>query len=177
MRIVFIRHAEKEKIGEDPWLTEKGAKQADHIAKRLEKEKFDEFYCSNLNRSKQTAEIISKILDMAPRVERSLNEFKSETIKKDRDQWNKDEKDHYTLLISFLKKLTKDPNENKTVLIVGHGITNRIILSHFLDLNINRVIQFLQKETGVNTLNWIEEYKNWRLEGWNDNHHVPVKLR
>ena len=44
MELIFIRHAEKEKTGEDPYLTKKGIKQAKHLSKRLKKGKFDEFY-------------------------------------------------------------------------------------------------------------------------------------
>ena len=40
MEITFIRHAEKEETGEDPFLTKKGVKQAEHLAKRLTKDKF-----------------------------------------------------------------------------------------------------------------------------------------
>ena len=60
MEIIFIRHAEKEETGEDPYLTKKGIKQAKHLSKRLKKDKFNEFYCSDMNRAKQTAEIVSK---------------------------------------------------------------------------------------------------------------------
>ena len=62
MEIIFIRHTEKEEVGEDPYLTKRGIKQAKHLANRLKKEKFSEFYCSDMNRAKQTSEIVSKIL-------------------------------------------------------------------------------------------------------------------
>ena len=73
MEIIFIRHAEKEETGEDPYLTKKGIKQAKHLAKKLKKEKFKEFYCSDMNRAKQTAKIISKKIRIAPKIEKSLN--------------------------------------------------------------------------------------------------------
>ena len=74
MEITFIRHAEKEETGEDPFLTKKGVKQAEHLAKRLTKDKFDEFYCSDMNRAKQTAKIISKKIGMIYKIEKSLND-------------------------------------------------------------------------------------------------------
>jgi broad specificity phosphatase PhoE len=49
----------------------------------LKKEKFDELYCSNMNRAKQTAEIVSKKIKLTPKIEESLNEFESEIIKKE----------------------------------------------------------------------------------------------
>ena len=174
---MFIRHAEKESLGENPYLTNKGIKQSKHLGKRLKKEKIDEFYCSDMNRAKQTANIISKIIGIKPEIEKSLNEFKSETIKKDKNKWDKEEKGHYNRLVSFLKKITKNPDGDKSILIIGHGITNRIILSYFLNLNLRNIIQFTQKETGINSLYWMEKFKNWRLKGWNDNHHIPLKLR
>lgn len=177
MEIIFIRHTEKESLGEDPYLTDKGIKQANRLAKRLKKERFDEFYCSDMNRAKQTANIISKKISIKPQIEKSLNEFKSETIKKDKNKWDKEEKSHYNKLISLLKKITKNPNKNKSILIIAHGVTNRIILSYFLDLNLRNIIQFTQKEAGMNSLYWMDRFKNWRLRIWNDNHHIPLRLR
>lgn len=176
MEITFVRHAQKEEIGEDPSLTKKGIKQANALAKRIKKEEFNEFYCSELTRAKQTAEIVSKHINIKPQIESSLNEFKSETIKKPKNKWNKEERSHYNKLVSFLKKITKSSNKKKTILIIAHGITNRIILSHFLSLNLRNMIQFTQKEAGVNSLYWNEKFKNWRLRFWNDNHHVSERL-
>lgn len=174
MEIVFIRHAEKEEAGEDPYLTKKGIKQAKHLAKRLKKEKFDEFYCSDMNRAKQTAEIVSRVSKIKPKIEKSLNEFKSETLRNPR---SKEEKKHYNGLKSFLKKITSQPENNKSILIIAHGITNRIILSHLLGLNLKKIIQFRQSEGAVNSVYWAKKFKNWRLKIWNDNNHIPEKLR
>lgn len=177
MEIIFIRHAEKDKTGEDPYLTKRGVKQSKYLAKKLKKDKFNEFYCSDMNRAKQTAKIISKKIRIAPKIEKSLNEFESEMITKNKNKWNKEEKKHYNKLISFLKKITKNPDEDKLVLIISHGLTNRIILSYFMNLNLKRTIQFRQGEGGVNSIYWIEKFKNWRLKIWNDNNHIPKRLR
>lgn len=177
MEITFIRHAEKEETGEDPYLTKKGTIQAKHLAVRLNKEHFDEFYCSDMNRAKQTTSIISKKIEKKPKIEKSLNEFESETIKKDKGKWNKEEKSHYKKLMSFLQKIAKNPSEEKSILIVAHGITNRIILSHFLDISLKNLIQFRQSEGGINSVYWTEKFHNWRLKIWNDNNHIPIKLR
>ncbi|MCH8945467.1 MAG: histidine phosphatase family protein [Nanoarchaeota archaeon] len=178
MEIIFIRHAEKEELGENPSLTDRGIKQAKYLAKRLTKLKtFDGFYCSDLERARQTAEIVSKKIKIKSKIEKSLNEFKSETIKENKNKWGKDEKKHYDNLISFLKKITKNPNEKRKILIIAHGITNRIILSYFLGLNLRKLIQFRTRETGINSVYWVEKFKNWRLKIWNDNNHIPIKLR
>lgn len=177
MEIIFIRHTEKEEIGEDPYLTKRGVKQAKHLANKLKKERFDEFYCSSMNRAKQTAEIASRIIKIKPKVERFLKEFKSETLLKNKDKWNKEERGHYTDLIHFLRNIAKNPNDKKSILIIAHGITNRIILSHFLGLNLKKLIPFRQSEGGINSVYWTEKHKNWRLRTWNDNNHIPMKLR
>jgi len=177
MEIIFIRHTEKEETGEDPSLTKKGIKQAKHLSKKLKKEKFDEFYCSNMNRAKQTAKIVSEKIKIKPKIEKALNEFKSKILIKNKKKWNREEKGHYNKLISFLKNITKKPDDKKSILIIAHGITNRIILSYFLGLNLKKIIQFRQTEAGVNSIYWVEKFKNWRLKIWNDNHHIPKKIR
>ena len=177
MEITFIRHAEKKETGEDPFLTKKGVKQAEHLAKRLTKDKFDEFYCSDMNRAKQTAKIISKKIGMIYKIEKSLNEFESQTIKEGKSKWSKEEKEHYNKLNSFLKKLIKNPEDNKSILIVAHGITNRMLLSYFLKLNLRTILPFRQSEGGINSVSWAERFKNWRLQIWNDNNHIPKELR
>ncbi len=98
-------------------------------------------------------------------------------IKKDKNKWDKEEKKHYNQLILFLKKITKNPDKDKSILIIAHGITNRIILSYFLDLEIKKLVQFRQSEAGLNSIYWVGKFKNWRLKIWNDNNHIPKRLR
>lgn len=177
MKIIFVRHAEKEEIGEDPYLTKKGVKQAEYLAKKLKKENFDEFYCSAMNRTKQTAEIISRIIRIKPKIEKSLNEFKSEILIMDKKNWDREEKTHHAELIHFLERISKKPDDKKSILIIAHGITNRIILSYFLNLNPAKLIFFRQTEAGINAVYWAEKYENWRLKIWNDDSHIPLKFR
>ena len=98
-------------------------------------------------------------------------------LKDNKNKWNKEEKTHYHKLISFLKNITKKPEDKKSILIIAHGITNRIILSYFLKLNLKKIIPFRQSEGGVNSIYWADKFKNWRLKIWNDNNHIPEKLR
>ncbi len=178
MEIIFIRHADKEGMGENPSLTKKGIKQAKYLAKRLRKfKKFDEFYCSNLDRAKRTAEIVSKKIKTEPKIEELLNEFETKTFQKNISKWDKNEKKHYKELISFLKKISKNPDDKKRVLIISHGLTNRIILSYFLELDLDKTIRFRQRETGINSIYWVDKFENWRLKYWNDNGHVPERFR
>lgn len=177
MKIYLVRHGEKESEGENPALTKKGIKQAKALAKRLNKIKFDEFYCSDLNRAKQTAKIVSKRIKLKPKIESSLNEFESSDIKKNLSSWDEEQRKRYFKLKSFLNKISKEPNEKRNILIICHGITNRIILSHFLNIEMKKMIVFWQHETCVDKLNWSEKFENWRLEKMNDYSHLSNNLK
>ena len=177
MKIYLVRHAEKESEGENPNLTKKGIKQATVLAKRLNKIKFAEFYCSDLNRAKQTAKIVLKVIQLKPKIELSLNEFESSDIKKDLSKWDKEERKRLKNLIYFLNKITRKPEKEENVLIICHGITNRIILSYLLKIQMKKVIVFFQHETCINKLDWSEKFGNWRLKKMNDHSHLSKKLK
>ncbi|MCK4552933.1 histidine phosphatase family protein [Candidatus Pacearchaeota archaeon] len=177
MEIIFVRHAEKESEGENPSLTKKGTKQAKHLAKRLKEFVIEEFYCSDLFRAKQTAEIVSKKIKIKPKIETSLREFNAEIFLKDKKKWKADEKKKYSNFISFLKKITSNPNQKKTILLISHGFVNRVIISSLMKIDLKKTIGFRQRETNINIIYWIEKFKNWRLRSMNDNSHVPKKLR
>jgi len=177
VKIIFVRHAEKEAQGENPFLTKKGIKQAKYLAKKLKEFEIDEFCCSNLERSKQTSEIVSKKIKIKPKIKECLNEFQTETLKEERRKWSKVEKNHYDGLISFLKKITTHPNKKKTILLISHGLVNRVIISYFMKINLKKTIGFTQKETNINIIYWIEKFKNWRIRSMNDVSHLPNKLK
>lgn len=177
MKIYLVRHAEKEDIGENPNLTKRGMKQARGLAKRLKKKKFSKFYCSDMNRAKQTAEIVSKKIKLKPKIEEPLKEYESLDIKRDEKKLKKSERSRKKKMLKFIDKITKNPNKEENILIIAHGITNRIILAHLLELPLKKVITFRQHNTGINHLNWSEKFKNWQLRKMNDIEHVPRRLR
>jgi broad specificity phosphatase PhoE len=74
-------------------------------------------------------------------------------------------------LIKFLTNQKK----KETILIVAHGITNKIIASYLLELNLNKMIRFRQHETCINLIKWSDKWKNWQLDKWNDQTHIPKK--
>ena len=78
MEVIFIRHTEKNETGEDPYLTKKGVKQAKRLSKKFKKEKFDEFYCSDMKRAKQTAEIIAEGKKYVEKYTSGFEELKKE---------------------------------------------------------------------------------------------------
>lgn len=177
MKIIFVRHADKETEGENPNLTKKGLKQARYLAKRLKKERINEFYSSDLKRTIQTAEEIKKVLKKKFILESALREFEMNTIKKNKKSLTKKEKEKIKNLKKFLDKISKEKNNEKTTLIIAHGITNRLIISHFLGITPKNLITFFQRETCVNEIEWNEKYKNWRLKLMGDNNHLPKKLK
>ena len=178
MWITFIRHGntDKENSGDGP-LTKKGIKQAKALARRLKKESFDEFYCSDMKRAKQTSEIVAKKIKINSEIKNCLNEFKTETLKKDNSDWTKEEKQSFERLNSFLEEISKNPDEDRKILIIAHGIVNRIILSKFIGLDISKTLFFRQRETGINRIYWIEKFKNWRVAVWNDICHISKRLK
>ena len=176
MIITFIRHGQKEIGKRNPYLTKIGVEQAKCLARRLKKEKFDLFYCSGMNRAKQTAGIVSKSIKMKPKVLGFLNEFETETLLSHRNKWISKEKKKYNKLIAFLEKLD-ETYHNKSILIVSHGNTNRVILSYSLNLNLKKLIFFRQEETAINRIQKPKKAKRWRLVFWDDFNHLPNNLK
>jgi len=177
MKIYLVRHAEKEREGENPNLTKKGVKQAKLLAKRLKKIKFDKFYCSDLNRTVETAGIVSKEVKLKPIQESCLREFETDLIKTNKNKWTKAEKNQYKRLISFINKLIKNKSQEENILLIAHGFVNRVVMAHLLKMHLKKFITFTQNETCLNVLHWNEKHKNWRLEKMNDNSHIPERLR
>ncbi len=73
MRLIFIRHGDPDYLNDT--LTERGRKEAEALAKRVQKWDVDKFYCSPLGRAKATAEISLKGTGTEPEVFDWLREF------------------------------------------------------------------------------------------------------
>jgi broad specificity phosphatase PhoE len=180
MKIILVRHAESEhnagiKKGEDAKLTKKGIQQAMKLGKRLKKQEISKIYTSNLNRAKKTADIISKEINVSiKRIFSELNEYSGVQVKsKIKLLFNK----RLKRLKKLLRTISKDKNKKESLLIVAHGVTNRIIMGYLLGFSIKRnLLFFQQKNTCVNILHWDNKWKNWRVDLWNDVSHLPKKL-
>ena len=184
MKIILVRHGESEHnsgktTSRNSLLTKKGRIQAMHLGKRLKKEriKIDRIYTSGLERSKHTADIISKIIKVPVKKDfTELNEYHEGFLKIPLIKY-------FNLRIRRLKKLlkeiTRDKEKDKTILIVAHGITNRIIIGHLLKIPIGRhLLRFIHhNNTGLSILSWSKKHKNWRLESMNDVSHLPKRLK
>ena len=183
MKIILVRHGESEHNAgktesKDSKLTKRGEIQARHLGGKLKKEKIkiSEIYTSHLIRSKQTAEIISKIIKVPVKKEfTELNEYHEKFLKIPLIKY-------FNLRIGklkkLLKKITKDREKDKTIMIVAHGITNRIIIGHLLKIPIGKkLLRFVHHNVGLSTLRWNKKHKDWMLESMNDVSHLPRRLK
>ena len=180
MKVILIRHGESEhNVGltenKNSFLTKKGKRQVEFLGRKLKKQKISNIYSSNLTRAKQTAEIISDILKVPIKKNiEELNEYSTSYLKyRLKNLFNL----RLKKLKKFLKDISEDKEKNKTILIIAHGITNRIILGFFLQIPLEKQLLFFkQHNTGISILDWNSEYKNWRLEVMNDISHLPNSL-
>lgn len=136
-------------------LTEKGREQAKILAQRLQKVHFSAFFSSDLNRAKETAEIIAENCNSSVITDRALRERffgepmsnkKKKEIETRLKDLNEQEKfsfkyfpngeSFYDILARFKKSLKKiiSEHKNETILIVSHGYVLRafLIAEHFM---------------------------------------------
>mgnify|MGYP001570422398 FL=1 len=180
MRIIFVRHAESEhnaKLSEieNTPLTKRGKRQAEYLGKKLKNQEISAIYTSKLLRAKETGEIISKIIKVPIKgTFEELDEYKGEHIRsRIKLLFNK----RLRKLKKLLNKISKEKNKNKTILIVAHGITNKIILGHLIQLPLRKqLLRFKQHNTSMNRVSWSKDYHNWTLDYMNDISHLPKRL-
>jgi len=153
----LVRHGESEAnaarrfAGQtDSPLTQRGRQQADAIADELASVKFDRIVSSDLSRTRDTAEAIAKRQGARVEVFPELREIDvGERTGKPFDEvrglpnwtddgfvaWPGGETLEKVLarVLGIIQRLTRE-SPGKTILVVGHGGVNRILLSHFLGI-------------------------------------------
>lgn len=170
MKLLIARHGETSWNKEmrlqgqkDIPISKTGLQQAKMLAKRLGKEKIDVIYTSSLKRSIRTAHEVKKFHKNAKTIkEKNLNEMnwgiweglKMDNIKeKYKEIYEKREKDKFNFKIpkgespkmlkmrvkKILNKIVRQ-NEDKNVLVVGHGGVNRTILGILLNWGNEKVL-------------------------------------
>ena len=125
MKIILVRHGESEANAKgisqgqklDSPLSKKGLEQAKKVTERLSEEKIDFIYSSDLKRAKQTAEIINKEHKLKISFDKRLRE---------RNHGSETTEEHIKRTENFLKSLDE---KMKTVVILAHGETNKMILA------------------------------------------------
>jgi len=153
----FVRHGESEGnaarvfTGQtDSPLTERGRQQAEAVADELASVKFDRIVSSDLSRTRDTADVIAKRHGMRVEVVPELREIDvgdrtGKTFDETRGlpNWNDDGfvawpggetlDQVVARTLGAIERLTRE-SPGKTILVVGHGGVNRILLSHFLGI-------------------------------------------
>jgi broad specificity phosphatase PhoE len=165
----FVRHGESEGnaarvfTGQtDSPLTARGRQQAAAVAAELGKVKFDRIVSSDLSRTRDTAEVIAKRQGIPVEIVPELREInvgdrtgKSFDETRGLPNWNDDGYVAWpggetfdqvlTRTLGAIDRLTRE-SPGKTILVVGHGGVNRILLSHFLG-----ILPKLDRTPGGNT--------------------------
>ena len=165
----FVRHGESEGnaarvfTGQtDSPLTPRGRMQAAAVAEELAKIKFDRIVSSDLSRTRDTADVIAKRQGKRVEIVPELREINvGDRTGRSFDEtaalpgWNDDGfvawpggetlEQVLARTLGAIERLTRE-SPGKTILIVGHGGVNRILLSHFLG-----ILPKLDRTPGGNT--------------------------
>ena len=165
----LVRHGESEANAarrfagqSDSPLTARGRRQAETVAKELAKVKFDKVVSSDLSRTRDTAEIIARAqgvpveivpelreIDVGDRTGQTFDEVAGLPEWKENGfvAWPGGETLDQVLArtLAAIDKLAGE-NPGRTILVVGHGGVNRILLSHFLGILPN-----LERSPATNT--------------------------
>ena len=165
----FVRHGESEGnaarvfTGQtDSPLTARGRQQAAAVADELANVKFDRIISSDLSRTRDTAEVIAKRHGLSVEVIPALREInvgdrtgKAFDETRGLPNWSDDgfvvwpggESLDQVLArtLGAIDRLTRE-SPGKTILVVGHGGVNRILLSYFLG-----ILPKLDRTPGGNT--------------------------
>ena len=176
MKIILVRHGKHESNEHNGNLLTEGRGQAKLLALKLKGVKIDRFYCSDLRRAKETADILEKELKIPARITSALREWDSKIVKQDKEAWKKEHRDNFNMLMKFLDKLLLKKKEKKNILIVAHGQLNKLVISILMGIDSTKTVSFMQDNTCINILAWNEQYQNWRLLLLNDTSHLNKNL-
>ncbi len=182
LRIFLIRHGETEanKAGRYQGITENqlskvGRRQAREVARDLQSVDFSHIFSSPLDRAQETAGIIApekKITVIPEFTERDFGCWENMPyleIKKNYPElyasWLRSPattiipealslSDHHKMIVQGLEKIENmhNPEEDENFLIAGHGGTNRVILLHYLDLDLSAFWRIKQDNCCVNII-------------------------
>lgn len=165
----FVRHGESEGNAarvftgqRDSPLTARGRQQAEAVAEELAKVKFDRIVSSDLSRTRDTAEVIARRHGIPVEIIPELREInvgdrtgtpfdEARGLPNWSDDgfvaWPGGETLEQVLArtLGAIDRLTRE-SSGKTVLVVGHGGVNRILISHFLG-----ILPALDRTPGGNT--------------------------
>ena len=180
MRLIIVRHAETVENLDDTVcghmpgiLTEKGRAQAKKLALRLQDEKLDAIYSSDLTRARETTEEIAKFHDCPvhydPEVrERNLGVFEgrlrteyfeaqkmsSSSVEEFKPEGGESFLELKERAWGFLTRLLEryEDHEDKTVLISSHGGWIKNLFVALLNISLEEILKTNQENTCVNII-------------------------
>lgn len=196
LRVYLIRHGETEfnkKNKEWGQRNEEelnccGIQQVVSLSKRLKDIKFDKIYSSDLTRAIQTAEIVSKYLDLEINVDKRLREYDPGEVDPSSEKWIQKYKE---LLRSGMSKYNIRPfggeniwdlikrvksffehleKENGIVAIVSHSGFNQAFINLAQGRDKDDFIDIKQDNACINVLEFSR--KKWNIVTINDSRHL-----
>lgn len=129
--IYLVRHGAKQKIKGDPTLTKLGEEQAKLTAQYLSDKEVNVILSSPILRAQQTAEAISKKLNLP---------FETEPLLRERSNWGDDDKQSFEEFLVMWNKSTMDrdwlPPVGDSSRVAGERINKVINSSKYSSLNL-----------------------------------------
>jgi len=177
LRLIILRHGETEANSQriiqghlDNRLSERGREQADKVAARLRDESIDLIYSSDLLRAQETAAAVAESCGLRVRLDPALRErsygefegrpvaeyeaaFKSSNLLRENFRPANGENllDFEKRITAFLRAFVEE-HLGRTVLIVAHAGTNRMLLKILLKKRFSDWLDLQQENTCVNIL-------------------------
>ncbi len=182
MKFILVRHAETTAnagtviLGgkEEGILSPRGKRQAMALARRFKRERILKAYCSPSNRARQTCEMMLdgrdcevvcceelREIDMGDLVGLSHEEVKERYPKIFHDIYLYPEKkipkgesiaDVQKRVMPLIEKIAQEPG-NPTILVVGHNVVNRVIISSLIGIPLDKTKNIKQKNAAITTIN------------------------
>lgn len=157
MAIYLVRHGDAKQYAPDevkypgPGLTKKGKLQAKNISKQLKSIKFKKFYCSDMTRAIETAQIINKQLNKKISYHRDIAEFNMivfENNPMDKEKYKTNLK-RAKKTRAFFKKLKEEKGD---ILVVAHGNAITAMISEHLGIPVKKMMMIYIENCSVTIL-------------------------
>ena len=186
-------------------LTDKGIADAQQVGQALREIKIDAFYCSPLQRAKQTAEIIHQGLTNPPALQATpqlmeidlplWEEMKKDEVKsrfaEDYRQWKEnphdfkmslEERDYYPVRSLYQQardfwQETISKHQGATILITAHNGINRCLIMSAIGMSVDRYHSIQQSNCCINILNFTGNFgEPVQLESLNQTSHLGIPI-
>ena len=198
-RLILIRHGETKtntkgkihKYSDTEELTQNGVNQIEKAVKAIEKENPKIIFCSQEKRARQSAQIVSKELNIPLKEISGLEErnwgnyaglsFQEIKAKAKMDNMSLDERYNFVppngeswketeaRLLNSLKKIISE-NENKTVILVTHGGSIRILMPHLLGVGREESFKYDPCNASISIFDYIN--RKFTKVKYNDTSHL-----